>query len=892
MIKLDYKILNDLIENVDKYKAHRKPKNEEEKDGEQIYETLLEHTRRTERCFNEFWKAKKCDDVLDRFCDVLWQDKVIKKKDIEEAKIILKEMIEAIPIFHDLGKINPNFQIEKMENKEIIKDKNFIGTKHSFISAILYLSYFRNKVIKKIKGRKIKGLLKEFILYHAYIIERHHSGINKINDFIGKINFKVNNNSEQIIKDLPISKLIEDITKSKIYLNDLSLGEGDTDIIVASFEDTKFMNKNGKQRNREQGIYICIYIRWLYSLLVASDYYATSEFMNNGSFNEVEDLNNIQDWINIYENTSLMESIRKYQNEIYPMSIENLNKATNINILRSEIFCEAEEQIKNNYQENIFYLEAPTGSGKSNTAMNLSFKLMSLNKDLCKIFWIYPFNTLVEQNLDTLENIFGKKENIISKIAVINSLTPIKLKHVDCKGNTISENDEADENSEKSVYRQSLLDRQFLNYPMILSTHVSLFNTIFGESQQNLFGFYQLINSVIVLDEIQSYKNSIWTEIICFLKPLAKLFNMKIIIMSATLPNLDRLSQGQSEAIFLLKDSNKFFKTDCFKNRVQLNYDLLDNQSDDKFVQLKEHLKQYLDKNKKILIEFIKKRTANDFWMNLVEDEYFAEKNIKIEYLSGDDSLAERKRILDEVKNTKKTIILIATQVIEAGVDLDMDIGYKNISKLDSEEQFIGRINRSCKRKGITYFFKIDDAKTIYKNDIRVDSEFTVEEENMREILINKNFGDYYNKILDVTKKNNKATFKDFLENIADLNYERIAKHMKLIDENKNIVQVYLARTIKDVNGNVINGKEIWQQYINLLKMRYSMDYAEWKVNMSIITSKMNNFIYQVSKHNLHIGQFCEQMGNIICLDDGDKYFKKDKFNREMLQGVGGIDFI
>lgn len=32
----------------------------------------------------------------------------------------------------------------------------------------------------------------------------------------------------------------------------------------------------------------------------------------------------------------------------------------------------------------------------------------------------------------------------------------------------------------------------------------------------------------------------------------------------------------------------------------------------------------------------------------------------------------------------------------------------------------------------------------------------------MREILINKNFGDYYNKILDVTKNNNKAYIKDF----------------------------------------------------------------------------------------------------------------------------------
>lgn len=607
---MDYKILNELIDNVDKYKAHKKPKNEKDEKGEQIYETLLEHTKRTEKYFDKFWQLKKCDDILDRFCSVLWQDKMIKKKDIEEAKIILKEMIEAIPIFHDLGKINPNFQIEKMSNKEIIRDENFIETKHSFISAIIYLSYFRNKIVNKVKGRKIKDLLKEFILYHAYIIERHHSDIDKIGKFVGKINFKANPDTEQVIKELPISKLIEAITKSKIYMKDLSLKKGSTDNLIASFEDKKFINKNDKRRSEKQGIYICIYIRWLYSLLVASDYYATSEFMNGGSFNEVDDLNNIQDWINVYENTDLMKNIRKYQNESYPMSMENLNKATNINILRSEIFCEAEEQIKNNYQENMFYLEAPTGSGKSNTAMNLSFKLMSWNKDLCKIFWIYPFNTLVEQNLDTLENIFGKKENIISKIAVINSLTPIKLKHVDCKGNIISENDESDENNEKNVYRQSLLDRQFLNYPMILSTHVSLFNTIFGESQQNLFGFYQLINSVIVLDEIQSYKNSIWTEIIYFLKPLANLFNMKIIIMSATLPNLDKLSQGQSEAIFLLKNSNKFFKIDCFKNRVQLNYDLLDTKVDDKFNQLKEHLKQHLDTDKKILIEFIKKTNS------------------------------------------------------------------------------------------------------------------------------------------------------------------------------------------------------------------------------------------------------------------------------------------
>lgn len=237
---------------------------------------------------------------------------------------------------------------------------------------------------------------------------------------------------------------------------------------------------------------------------------------------------------------------------------------------------------------------------------------------------------------------------------------------------------------------------------MILSTHVSLFNIIFGNRQSDVFAFYQLSNSVIVLDEIQSYKNKIWLEIICYLKELAKMFNIKIIIMSATLPDLDILSRFQAQAVDLLENSSRFFAVDCFKNRVKLNYDLLKIDKDNILDELKIHLKQYLKSDKKILIEFIKKKTAHDFWVDLQENEDF--KDIQIEYLSGDDSIAERKRILDKVKKATDTIILVSTQVIEAGVDIDMDIGYKNISKLDSEEQFLGRINRSCKKEGIAYF--------------------------------------------------------------------------------------------------------------------------------------------------------------------------------------------
>ena len=231
--------------------------------------------------------------------------------------------------------------------------------------------------------------------------------------------------------------------------------------------------------------------------------------------------------------------------------------------MRSEIFCEVEDKIKVNVNENIFYLEVPTGSGKSNTAINASFKLMKANKDLQKIFYIYPFNTLVEQNLDTLNKLFADNKAITQNIAVINSLTPIKIKLLKNKqAKDVIEYDTAcKENDEKDVYQKALLDRSFeLSNDIIEQPMFSLFNVIFSDRQSEAFTFYQLANSVIVLDEIQSYKNSIWKEIICYLKAMAKLFNIKIIIMSATLPNLDNLTKTQENAVILLEMPKDFLR--------------------------------------------------------------------------------------------------------------------------------------------------------------------------------------------------------------------------------------------------------------------------------------------------------------------------------------------
>ena len=124
-----------------------------------------------------------------------------------------------------------------------------------------------------------------------------------------------------------------------------------------------------------------------------------------------------------------------------------------------------------------------------------------------------------------------------------------------------------------------------------------LFRTLFGHYKEDVFGFYQLCNSIIVLDEIQSYKNSRWEEIVTFLKAFAKLLHVKIIIMSATLPNLEILTDNQMKAVHLIKDREKYFHHPKFAKRVVADYGLLDQKMT--LEKLEEHICTNITNNQK-----------------------------------------------------------------------------------------------------------------------------------------------------------------------------------------------------------------------------------------------------------------------------------------------------
>ena len=223
-----------------------------------------------------------------------------------------------------------------------------------------------------------------------------------------------------------------------------------------------------------------------------------------------------------------------------------------------------------------------------------------------------------------------------------------------------------------------------------------------------------------------------------------------------------------------------------------------------------------------------------------------------------------------------------------------MDIGYKDISRLDGEEQFMGRINRSCLREGIVYFFNIDNEKSIYKRDIRVDSKYTLKNQWVKEVLIKKDFSSYYYKVMKELatgyndSTNSKYSISEFFEEVVGaLDFYKITERMKLIDDEKRTLSVFLARVIKDEYGNMIDGREIWNNYIELLKDK-NIDYAEKEVKLSELRAKISYFIYEIKEVNI---SYDDAIGDLYYIKDGEKYFKNDKIDKEkIITGIG--DFI
>jgi CRISPR-associated endonuclease/helicase Cas3 len=755
-------------------------------------------------------------------------DNLIKKIS-EENFILIKEMFVNAVYLHDAGKKNPYFQANKMQNKNRYFQDCFNSTNstaHSAYSSDLYIEYYSKNYIDKIANIGEK-IKMSFILYaFSYQIAKHHGKLSE---------FKKYRDSEKNPQ-----KYWHHLDKFKI----------------PHFE-------------------FYILNKLLFSLLISSDYYSTTAYKNGTVFNDFGLLD---------EKT---KAILRRKFDIYK---NNMKQISGINEIRNAIYSEAQNNLIKNMHKNIFYLEAPTGSGKTITSINLALTILENMAEINKVFYIFPFNTLVEQTKSVFDGIFSG----FLDVEVINSVTPF------------SEIDDGTQENEETKYNKAYISRLFFHKPFIITTHVNFFDILFGVSKEDNFPLWQLANSVIILDEIQSYDNNLWMYMADFFDKYAKLLNIKIIIMSATLPKLDYFLEKTTNFTDLICADKKeeFFQSSYFRDRVKMEYFKLLNE-----ITIDELFEKFLEeypKYQKILFEFIKKQTARDFFNLLVENGFE-----NIYELSGDDNKAYRHFVIEKSKENKP-IIIIATQVIEAGIDIDMDMGFKNISTLDGEEQFMGRINRSCLKNHLhpkACFFSLDNANKIYRNDNRL--EYNLRRDEFKKVLENKDFQSYYKAVLERIKKTQDSfknglntVYETFEKNVKHLDYKAMEHCMMLIDTQTFTlyfpfkIDISKYKNVKEfqnldtefMTDRLLDGKKVWNKF---LKLNEIDSFVKKEIEKSKINSLMQFFTFNIFRYGSKRPFLGEYSNGFFYIEDYSDFITEDgKFDRAKFNQAKECEFL
>lgn len=724
-----------------------------------------------------------CNNYLDELVENNNLDIVFYNLDssLNLEKGTIKQNIYEVIRYHDYGKSNPKFQ-------KMIRGERYSGsTNHSSLSSLIYLS-------DKLESYDTKEDIGYALFYiNSYLISKHHSNLSNI--------LKFKDTLFDFLKSIDDKDKFKLIDKNSIKFFDR---------VIKSYKDN---------------FPLYIYTRLAFSLLVTADIYATKSFYDKDFSVDYGCIDNKKQWVEDYNSNDVIKGIRNR------VAKEGINK------YRTDIFLEAEEELNSNLNSRLFQLEAPTGSGKTLTGINLSLKLIEQKEELNKLFYVFPYNNLVEQTKNVFSNLYSKS-SLKNEINVLNSITSNA--------------------KEEDNYLDTILNKEFINYQLTLTTNIRLFKILFGTSKSDLYGFLRLCNSVVLIDEIQSYNNYIWKDIAIALKEFSKIMNINILIMSATLPDLNNYCENTY--INLLKDSSKYTQNSIFKNRVVVDYSLIE--SDNVFEDILDKIN--CNKNSSIIIEFIKKKTAKEFF-SIIENEIY---NRNLYYIDGDTNVFERKLVIESIKDDPNAI-LVGTQAIEAGLDIDMDIGLKDVSFLDSDEQFMGRVGRNATKQGVVYFFDLDKVTTIYTNDYRANFKF----DEYKEYLLNKTFKDYYKQVADLQKSKG----LDILLNMRETEH-----NMKLIDGDQK-VSIFKDIEVDNKIIDIVKNTENFKAY----KKLFNTDKIDANTLWNLLRETSRNYKFEEKKYRINVLMEIMQ----IYMYDYYEYEANSFYYSDELLGIKFLDY-
>lgn len=683
------------------------------------------------------------------------------------------KIAKTIALFHDIGKINPNFQ------NKLFSPKGREYSHHSYLSAYIFFCFSVQNKNKLQELLDVVDISDNDIISLTILIARHHGHLPDFSPCEDRhiLSDDENNDLFSFVKrlekrdDFPLYEFLSRIIEVE------RLDIHNKRVQKAYWEKFDF---DGNKQDDPLGFFL--YYQFAFASLLLADKADAGEMGNVID----EQLENIKEFSSVF--------VKKLD-----VHLSKLDQSTPLNQLRTEIRNCSVRNIREQLDEGevVFDLTSPTGSGKTLMLLSLAGEIMKA-KGAKRIIYALPFLSITEQVEKQILSIFEDYEELIQRIDSKSNNS--KFEELQRRLEEIGPDEET-----KILQELSILEfkTNSFSYPLIITTFVRFFETLLSNRNAELLKLSNFSNCIFLLDEIQALPPRLYGFFVAYLTKFCRKFNSFAIVSTATQPDFKLPEYNKKETKSFFNDYIEpisilpliYFDDELF-NRYQVDY----NGEDITLQNLKEQILtedgsvlvilNTIDDTKRLFREL---DTCSTFESEelLLLNTHFTPKDRK-----------EKIRIAQDRLYHNKRVIVVSTQLIEAGVDIDFPVLYRDFATVASIIQSAGRCNRNGtlpamgrvvlfnlkgennKRRSELIYQEGDKeilhiTRKVFKTGIYQEKDLLcVQKAFFEEIRKNLNFAKHH-----YYDKSGKEQPLDFLELIKQCQFNTIGK-FRLIDQN------------------------------------------------------------------------------------------------------------
>jgi CRISPR-associated endonuclease/helicase Cas3 len=483
------------------------------------------------------------------------------------------------------------------------------------------------------------------------------------------------------------------------------------------------------------------FTRMLYSCLVDADFLDTERFMQNGAVKR-----------------GGFPPLAYYQEKLTAHTAPWLqNPKSELDEKRSEILRAA--IAAGEKKPGLFTFTAPTGSGK--TISSMSFALAHARSNhLRRVIYVIPYCSIIEQTQSVFEGVFGSG-------SIVAHYSDVEYK--------------TDENTPGGEKDKRYLAAENWDAPVVLTTTVQFFESLFGNRPSRCRKLHNLAGSVLIFDEAQMLPVPFLRPCVAAISELVKNYNCSAVLCTATQPSLEKFFAEREN----LPGMDPFElcprREELYKQFRRVRYEAIGKQTD-------AELAARLSAQKQVLCIVNRRDQAQVLFRLLPEEGRF---HLSTAMCPADRH--EKLRVIRERLKAGAPCRVISTSLIEAGIDVAFPVVYRALAGLDSIIQAGGRCNREGAPgviNGVVFIFESERAvpKMLAQNVAAA----TYVLDKYEDIASPEAVHAYFNELFYIAKGMEALDAQGILKLCADptLPFAEVAKRFRLIDNSQYIVYI------------------------------------------------------------------------------------------------------